>query len=81
MRLTDSFTWPLLAERETSQTYQLEPREKMPLEFDFVIPYDVKVARVYTFFRYSAISGNGGDIGFGTASWYDFRPSSDGATK
>jgi hypothetical protein len=50
-RQGDHFTWPLVAERENSFVPPLEiaPKENQSLEFEFALPSDIKVVRIYSY--------------------------------
>lgn len=73
-READRLTWPLLAKRDTTFTdpLDIEPGEKDSLEFEFVIPSTVKVARIYTYFRNDKKSTPTGEIGWWASSYYTF---------
>jgi hypothetical protein len=76
-RQADRFSWPLIAEREKGfeQPLDIEPGEKAPIEFEFVVPSDVKVIRVYSYFRNDQKSNGDNEIGWSMSSHYDFRTS------
>ena len=81
MRQTNGFPWPLIAERELSPFFDIEPGEKQNLDFEFVTPSDVKVVRVYTYFRNDQKSADDDEVGWATSSYYDFNASKIGAAK
>jgi hypothetical protein len=74
LRNNDHFDWPLIAERTSDATasIEIEPGEKQDLEFEFGVPAEVKVVRVYTYFRNNQIK-SGREIGWSASSDYDFR--------
>lgn len=55
-RVSDKFDWPLLANRDSDTPNPVEPRETANLQFEFVIPASVKVARVYGFVENNYVS-------------------------
>jgi hypothetical protein len=67
-RKNDHFGWPLIAERNGNVEYSIEPGEKQLLEFEFIVPPEVKVARVYSYFRNEKLK-EGGEIGWFASSW------------
>lgn len=82
-RDNDGFTWPLVAKRETTSedVGPIEPGEKQLLEYEFVLPSDVKIVRVYTYFKNGVVSKPNNEIGWEASSYYDLRPSSEGGKK
>lgn len=77
-RKADRFSWPMIAEREhnVGQFLDIEPGEKDLVEFEFVVPTEVTVVRIYSYFRNDQRSKQGSDeIGWKTSSQYDFRQS------
>jgi hypothetical protein len=82
-RESDGFTWPLIAKRETTSedVGPIEPGEKQLLEYEFILPSDVKVVRVYTYFKNGVVSKPNNEIGWEASSYYDLRPSSQGGRK
>jgi hypothetical protein len=82
-RQSDRFSWPLIAERDSSFEHpvDIEPGEKQALEFEFVIPSEVKVARVYSHFGNEQKLREGDEGGWAASSYYDFRTPSGGEKK
>jgi hypothetical protein len=82
-RESDGFTWPLVAKRETisEDVGPIEPGEKQSLEYEFILPSDVKIVRVYTYFKNGIISEPKNEIGWEASSYYDLRPSNEGGKK
>lgn len=75
-RQGDHFTWALVAERNaTLNPLNIEPGEKQDLEFEFAVLSEIKVVRVYSYFRNDQNMKDGSEIGWATSSYYDFRPS------
>ena len=74
-RQGDHFTWPLIAERNNSFTppFDIEPGEKQTLEIEFAIPSEVKVVRVYAYFRNDQKFKDGSEVGWTASSYYEFR--------
>ncbi len=83
MRKSNNFSWPMIAKREenSSDLINIEPEEKQTFEFEFAVPPEVKVARVYSYFRNDQISTLDSEIGWAMSSYYDFRGSCDGGKK
>jgi hypothetical protein len=73
-RKADGLTWPLLAARNASFTdpLDIEPGEKDSFEFEFVIPSNVEVVRIYTYFRNDKKSTATDEIGWWASSYYSF---------
>jgi len=83
-RQEDQFSWLLIAERENSfdPPYAVEPGgEKQTLDFEFVAPSEVKVVRVYAYFRNEKRSKEGKEIGWDSSSYYDFHALAVGGTR
>jgi len=60
-------------------SFDIEPGEKQLLEFEFVVPSEVKVVRVYTYFRNDQKLKDGSEVGWTASSYYDFRtPNGEG---
>jgi hypothetical protein len=80
---TDRFSWPLIAERDKrfEQPLDIEPGEKDFIEFEFSVPSDVKVIRVYSYFRNDQKSKGDNEVGWSMSSHYDFRISKEGRVK
>lgn len=77
-RKTDRFSWPLLAKREKSQeSLDIEPGEKGFIDFEFIVPSEVKVIRAYSWFRNDRRSKSGNEFGWTRSSYYEFGRSKD----
>lgn len=74
-RKEDRFTWPLLCERERNYDtpVDIEPGEKEVLDFEFAVPSDVFLIRVYSYFRNEQKTRTGAEMGWGTSTYYDLR--------
>jgi hypothetical protein len=74
VRNEDQFDWPLIAERTSDATtsIEIEPGEKQTLEFEFAVAAEIKVVRVYSYFRNEKLKG-GREIGWTTSGYYNFR--------
>jgi hypothetical protein len=82
-RQTDRFPWQLIAERNENLTpaFDIEPGEKQSVDFEFATPSEVKVVRVYAYFRNDQKSTADDEVGWETSSYYDFRAPAGGGTK
>jgi hypothetical protein len=82
-RKADRFSWPLIAERERRFEHPLdiEPGEKDFVEFEFAVPSQVKVVRIYSYFRNDQKSEGSNEVGWSVSSHYDFGTSKDGSLK
>ncbi|WP_447979626.1 hypothetical protein [Candidatus Nitrospira bockiana] len=78
-RNADRFSWPLIAERDTkfTQPLDIEPGEKDFIEFEFAVPSEVAVVRVYSYFRNDQKSDSTNEVGWSLSSQYDFRTSKE----
>ena len=83
VRKTNNFSWPMIAKREENlpEGISVEPEEKQVFEFEFVLPSEVKVARVYSYFRNDLLSMSLNEIGWVMSSYYDFRKPCEGGKK
>jgi hypothetical protein len=70
----DSFPWPLLNERKSTLTVDIEPGEKQTMDFEFAVPSNAKVVRVYSYFRNERTKKEDSEVGWGLSTYYDFRP-------
>jgi hypothetical protein len=79
-RDADQFSWPLIAEKDKrfEQPVDIEPGENTSVEFEFAVPSDAKVIRVYSFFRNDDKSTRESEIGWSSSSFYDLRLSKEG---
>lgn len=77
VRKENRFTWPVLSERVNIPKYLLdiEPGEKDFVDFEFAVSNEVRVVRVYSYFRNDNRSSAEAQIGWTIASYYDFRNS------
>jgi hypothetical protein len=83
-RREDRFPWLLIAERDYifDSPYTIEPGEKQNLDFEFATPSEVKVVRVYAYFRNDIrTKETGEEIGWETSTYYDFRAITGGGTR
>ena len=82
-RQADRFSWPLIAERSSSYDppLDIEPQEKDFLEWEFAVPANVTVARIYTYFRNEQKSAEGNEVGWSMSSHHDFGGSKEGSSK
>lgn len=72
-RKADRFSWPLVAEREDDATsVDIEPAEKDFLEFEFAVPSNIKVVRVYSYFRNDVRSTPQEEVGWSVSTDYEF---------
>ena len=71
-RNSDRFEWKTIALRHYNSVdnIQMEPGENQAIDFEFMIPLDVKVVRVYSWFH-NDLSGVK-DQGWPTSSYYVF---------
>jgi hypothetical protein len=69
------FSWPLIAERNESfaPPFDIEPGEKQTLDFEFVTPWQVKVVRIYAYFRNDKKAEDDSEVGWAASGYYDFR--------
>lgn len=83
VRKGDRFSWPLIAERERrfGPPLDIEPGEKDFLDVEFAVPSEVKVVRIYSYFRNDQRSNGSNEIGWSLSSHYDFDTSRDGRLK
>lgn len=79
-RNRDSFSWPLITKRERDfeESSSMEPGEKQRLEFEFVIPAHVRVARVYTYVKNNLLGIPGDEYGWSMTSYYNFSGQQEG---
>jgi len=79
-RKDDRFPWELIAERNETFTppFDVEPGEKQSVDYEFATSSEAKVVRVYAYFRNDQRSTDGGEVGWETSSYYDFRASTGG---
>ena len=82
-RQGDRFSWPLIAERDVyfAPIVDIEPGEKQTLDFEFVMPSDVSVVRIYAYFRNEQKFKEGREIGWEVSSYYDFHSENRGDAK
>lgn len=78
-RRTDRFSWPLIAKREKSlkPSLDIEPGEKDFIDFEFVVPSEIKVIRVYSYFRNDQRSKGGNEFGWTVSSYYELGKSKE----
>ena len=74
-RQGDRFSWPLLGERKVTYdpVYDVEPGEKQVFDFEFVVPPDVKLARIYVYIRNEQKLREGKDVGWTASNYYDVK--------
>jgi hypothetical protein len=73
-RQADHFTWALIAERNSKfNRLNIEPGEKQEMEFEFAISPEIKVVRVYSYFRNGQNMEDGNEIGWAASRYYDLR--------
>jgi hypothetical protein len=72
-RQEDRFSWALLGERKVTTDVDIEPGERQTLDFEFAIPPDVKLARVYVYIRNEQKFKEGNDVGWTSARYYNVR--------
>jgi hypothetical protein len=83
-RQNNEFSWPLLAEREQvfEPPLDIEPGEKELVEYEFALPADIEVVRVYSYFRNDKKTSGRNETGWTVSSHFDFRRSENkGALK
>ncbi len=82
-RSTDRFSWPLIAERTGNfeGAFDIEPGEKDFVEFEFAVPSEVKVVRIYSYFQNDKKAEDGHEVGWSVSSYYDFGVSKGGGDK
>lgn len=74
-RKANTFSWRLIAKREHNfkKALDIEPGEKDFIEYEFVVPTEIKVVRIYSYFRNDKRSKNHDEIGWSISSHYDFE--------
>ena len=77
----DRFEWPLLNERKSTLMVDIEPGEKQTMDFEFAVPSNVNVVRVYSYFQNERKHERDSGIGWGLSTYYDFRSDTRGGTK
>lgn len=82
-RKANRFSWPLVAEREDSfeKPLDIEPGEKDFVEYEFVVPTEIKVVRIYSYFRNDQKSKDHDEVGWSISSHYDFGKSKEERVK
>jgi hypothetical protein len=83
-RKDDRFIWPLVAERKilVESPREIEPGEKDQIDFEFAVPSDIKVVRVYAYFQNDTKTKLYKDeIGWKTSIYYDFRKKGKGVIR
>jgi hypothetical protein len=70
----DRFDWRPIATREDIVNEPIEPGEKAILDFEFVVPSSVQVARIYGFIQNDELTGRRATpVGWNYPLLYDFR--------
>jgi len=74
-RTEDNFNWTLISERIVNfeNPLGIEPTEKDDLDFEFAITSDIKVIRIYCYFRNEHTSNQKYEIGWSTSMYYKFE--------
>jgi|SRR5215211_7279349 len=73
-REEDRFSWPLLAQRSKSfnSPILIEPGEKDSFDFEFAVPSDINVIRIYSYFTNERISTPRNESGWKATTFYKF---------
>ncbi len=79
--LNKEIDWPALDTKEVKweRKVEIEPDETDIVSFDSVIPSDIEVVHIYTYFQ--NIAKRGRDIGWQTSQFYDISNSLSGGGK
>jgi hypothetical protein len=82
-RKANRFSWPLIAEREHNfgKPLDIEPEEKDFIEYEFVVPTEIKAIRIYSYFRNDQKSKDQDEVGWAISSHYDFGKSKEERVK
>jgi hypothetical protein len=74
-RTEDIFDWPLISERIIlfDKPLEIEPSEEDDLDYEFAVSSDVKVVRIYSYFRNEEKSNMQSEIGWSTSTLFKFE--------